>query len=67
MLEMGRVLTHDEEVSHFGLWCMMSSPLLIGCDLTKIPAETDNAHLNNRGHDLFLPIGEKFILDHLNH
>lgn len=46
---------------------MMSSPLLIGCDLTKIPAETDNAHLNNRGHDLFLPIGEKFILDHLNH
>lgn len=158
MLEMGRGLTHDEEVSHFGLWCMMSSPLLIGCDLTKIPAETmkiltnrrliainqdplgrqayvakrcpkakimwvtpwrgsnadvveyfngviksikkvckkhrvpvldasqtvidpssadfrkayfqsetDNAHLNNRGHDLFLPIGEKFILDHLNH
>lgn len=30
-------------------------------------SETDNAHLNNRGHDLFLPIGEKFILDHLNH
>lgn len=48
MLEMGRGLTHDEEVSHFGLWCMMSSPLLIGCDLTKIPAETMKILTNRR-------------------
>lgn len=26
-----------EEETHFAMWCMMSSPLLIGCDLRKIP------------------------------
>ena len=29
-------LTEGEEVTHFGLWCMMSSPLLIGCDVRTI-------------------------------
>ena len=37
MLEIGRGLTPNEEEVHFGMWCIMSSPLLIGCDLTKIP------------------------------
>jgi hypothetical protein len=37
MLEIGRGLTQSEEEVHFGMWCMMSSPLLIGCDLTTIP------------------------------
>ncbi|MBR0243350.1 MAG: carbohydrate-binding protein [Bacteroidaceae bacterium] len=37
MLEIGRTLTHDEEVTHMAYWCICSSPLLIGCDLTKIP------------------------------
>ena len=37
MLEMGRGLSEAEERTHFGMWCIMSSPLLIGCDLTKIP------------------------------
>lgn len=37
MLEIGRGLSPDEEQTHFGMWCMMSSPLLIGCDLTAIP------------------------------
>lgn len=36
MLEIGRSLTDNEERVHFGLWCMMSSPLLIGCDMTQI-------------------------------
>lgn len=36
MLEISRGLTPREEETHFGMWCMMSSPLLIGCDLTKI-------------------------------
>ena len=40
MLEVGRTLTPDEDVTHFGLWCMMSSPLLIGCDLTAIRPQT---------------------------
>ena len=37
MLEIGRGLTQTEEEVHFGMWCLMSSPLLIGCDLTTIP------------------------------
>lgn len=37
MLEIGRGMTDAEERTHFGMWCMQSSPLLIGCDLTRIP------------------------------
>lgn len=36
----GTGLTQQEEIAHFGLWCIMSSPLLIGCDLTKISEES---------------------------
>lgn len=46
MLEVGRGFTSDEEVLHFGMWCMMSSPLLIGCDMTSIP-EASLALLKN--------------------
>ncbi|MGN0855270.1 MAG: glycoside hydrolase family 27 protein [Kiritimatiellia bacterium] len=35
MLEVGRGLTREEDKTHFGIWCMMNSPLLIGCDLQK--------------------------------
>lgn len=37
MLEIGRGLSEAEERTHFGMWCIMSSPLLVGCDLTSIP------------------------------
>jgi hypothetical protein len=37
MLEVGRGLKQEEEEVHFGIWCIMSSPLLIGCDMTTIP------------------------------
>lgn len=40
MLEIGRGLKPEEEETHFGMWCIMSSPLLIGCDLTRIPEES---------------------------
>ena len=33
-------LTTDEETTHFGMWCMLSSPLLIGCDVRDIPEGT---------------------------
>lgn len=36
MLEVGRGLKPEEDETHFGMWCIMSSPLLIGCDLTTI-------------------------------
>ena len=37
MLEIGRGLPANEEEVHFGIWCIMSSPLLVGCDMTSIP------------------------------
>ena len=37
MLEIGRGLKPNEEEVHFGMWCIMSSPLLIGCDMNTIP------------------------------
>lgn len=40
MLEVGRGMPPDEDRTHFGMWCMMSSPLLIGCDLTTISPTT---------------------------
>ena len=36
MLEVGRGLTEEEDKTHFGMWCIMSSPLLIGCDMNDI-------------------------------
>lgn len=36
MLEVGRSMTTIEDKTHFGMWCIMSSPLLIGCDMTTI-------------------------------
>ena len=41
MMQLGNGgLTHEEEKTHFAMWCMMSTPLMIGCDLTKISNET---------------------------
>lgn len=42
MLEIGRGLKREEEETHFGMWCIMSSPLLIGCDMTIIPESSLN-------------------------
>ena len=36
MLEVGRSMTTEEDKTHFGMWCIMNSPLLIGCDITNI-------------------------------
>jgi hypothetical protein len=40
MLEVGRGLTADEDKSHFSMWCILSSPLVLGNDLTKMSPET---------------------------
>ena len=42
MLEVGRSLTTEEDKTHFGMWCIMASPLLIGCDMSNIKATTLN-------------------------
>lgn len=40
MLEVGRGLSAEEDRTHFGMWCIMSSPLLIGCDMSKLGSTT---------------------------
>ena len=38
MLEVGNgKLTYEENKTHFSLWCMMASPLILGNDLRKLP------------------------------
>ena len=39
-LTRGTGLTFQEEEAHFGLWCFMSSPLMLGCDLDYLPEDT---------------------------
>ena len=39
-------LTEEEEKTHFGMWCFLSSPLLIGCDVRTI-SETTKALITN--------------------
>lgn len=40
MLEVGRGMSFDEDKSHFSMWCILSSPLILGNDLTKLSAQT---------------------------
>lgn len=40
MMQIGNGLNSIDEDTHFTMWCMMSTPLMIGCDLTKISDET---------------------------
>ncbi len=40
-------LTPDEQYTHMTLWCLLSAPLLIGTDLTKIDAFTHNLLCND--------------------
>ena len=47
MLEVGRSMTTEEDKTHFGMWCIMNSPLLIGCDMTSIKTTTLNLLKND--------------------
>jgi hypothetical protein len=47
MLQVGRGLTYEEDKSHFSLWCIMSSPLLLGNDLTKMSESTKEILTNS--------------------
>ncbi len=42
MMQIGNGLSAVEEKTHFIMWCMVSAPLMIGCDLTKISNDTLN-------------------------
>ena len=40
-------LTPDEQYTHISLWCLLSAPLLIGCDLSKLDDFTLNLLTND--------------------
>jgi alpha-galactosidase len=40
-------LTPDEQYTHISLWCLLSSPLLIGCDMTRFDDFTLNLLTND--------------------
>lgn len=33
-------ITAEEEIAHFGMWCILSSPLVLGCDVRQMPQST---------------------------
>ncbi|MBQ0019363.1 MAG: alpha-galactosidase [Bacteroidales bacterium] len=43
----GQKLSVEEAKTHFGMWCIMDSPLLIGCDMNTVDA-TSKALLQNK-------------------
>ena len=47
MLEVGRGMTSTEDRTHFSMWCIMASPLLIGCDMANMTATTRNLLTNS--------------------
>ncbi|MEA1875918.1 MAG: glycoside hydrolase family 27 protein [Bacteroidota bacterium] len=40
ILQVGRGMSYEEDKTHFTMWCIMNSPLLIGDDLRNISDET---------------------------
>ncbi len=40
-------LTPDEQYTHFTMWCMLSAPLLLGCDLEQLDEFTKNLLSND--------------------
>lgn len=47
MLQVGRGMSYEEDKTHFSMWCIMNSPLLIGDDLRYI-SDTTIAILTNK-------------------
>jgi len=39
-------LSHDEELTHMAYWCIASSPLVMGCDMRKVPKESLEVMMN---------------------
>ena len=46
MLEVGNGLSENENRAHFSMWCMLSAPLMLGCDLENIEQSTLDVILN---------------------
>ncbi|MBA2250716.1 MAG: putative Ig domain-containing protein [Chitinophagaceae bacterium] len=50
-------LTPDEQYTHISLWCLLSSPLLIGCDISKL----DDFTLNLLSNDEVLAVNQDVL------
>ena len=35
MIQVGNLATYEEDRTHFGAWCVVSSPLVLGLDVTN--------------------------------
>jgi len=46
MLEIGRSMNDNEERTHMAYWCIASSPLLIGCDMSQLRTSSLNLMKN---------------------
>ena len=46
-LQVGRGMSYEEDKTHFSMWCMMNSPLLIGNDLRNMSEEIISILTNN--------------------
>jgi hypothetical protein len=42
MLQLGNGMTAIEQQTHFGMWCIMSSPIMIGCNPSQITPQIFN-------------------------
>jgi hypothetical protein len=47
MLQVGRGMSAEEDKTHFTLWCIMSSPLLLGNDMINMSATTKEILTNS--------------------
>jgi alpha-galactosidase len=55
-------LTPDEQYTHISLWCLLSSPLLIGCDISKMDDFTLNLLTNDEVIELDQdPLGKQAL------
>jgi alpha-galactosidase len=53
-------LSPDEQYTHISLWCLLSAPLLIGCDLTKLDPFTLGLLTNDEVIDIDQdPLGQE--------
>lgn len=53
MLEVGNGnLTHEENKSHFSLWCMMNAPLILGNDVRKFVKEDGSVDTENKVYQI---------------
>jgi alpha-galactosidase len=52
MLEVGNGMSDSQNRSHFAVWCMLSSPLILGNDLSKMNWETVNILTNKEIIDI---------------